>query len=116
MNDKIQVEGRRVLRGIATRVSVVLLLILLAGLSTLAKNGLYFSSANAAHHVSMSTKMNVAHAPAVVVVGQLKPFPRTLQLLPIVQRTRVERFTSVPIPQLGVTLSMQHRSPPLRFI
>jgi hypothetical protein len=99
-------------RDIWLRVAVVMLLVAVAGLSTLAKNIQYFPKTNPTHYVSSSTKMKVVHAPVVLdrdrqlPVSKISVPPRTVW--PI----REDRLEAVLIPAVGVTVSMQHRSPP----
>lgn len=92
-------------------IAVVILLFAVTALSVLAKDGLYFSRTSIARHTSDSTKMVPSHASAVFlcesqVVGNGHPLPpvrETLLILPAIP----------PAEQIGVVVSMQHRSPPL---
>lgn len=91
-------------------IEVVILLFAVTALSVLAKDGLYFSRASTARHTSDSTKMVPSHASAVFlceteVVAKdrpLRPVRQTLPILPAI----------APADQIGVVVSMQHRSPP----
>ena len=114
VNNRAQTGHHETPQRIWIRVSVVFLLILVAGLATLAKNGQYFPKTTPAHCISMSTKMNVAHAPAIVAGDRVEQFAKLSQPqpLPLIRRTRLERLTTVLMPQIGVTVSRQHRSPP----
>src|SRR5215469_6841996 len=97
----------------ACKAVVLLLLFTVAGLATFAKNGQYYPKSNPAQHVSVSIKMNVAHSPAHVAEEPLEPVARFLIPQPPLHSPRVqveEIPTALPI---GVTVSMQHRSPPL---
>lgn len=90
---------------------VIVLLFSVAALSTLAKDGLYFPRTSIARHTSDSTKMMPRHASAVFLCEReavakshpLRPVPQTLPLLPAI----------APTNQIGIVVSMQHRSPPL---
>lgn len=96
-----------------SRLAIVLLLIGLAGLATAAKNGQYYPTSNPARLVSISTKMNVTHAPVLPSCGVLRtvtrlvvPKPRTILL----RRTESE---PLPAESVGLATSLQFRSPPV---
>jgi len=93
------------------RAAVVILLVTVAGLSTLAKNSQYFPKTNPAQHLSISTKMNVAHAPAVLPGDRLQV--ARISPPPSIQASRLEQFETAPIGQIGIAVSKQHRSPPV---
>ena len=91
-------------------IAVIILLFSVSALSVLAKDGLYFSQTSIARHTSDSTKMVPTQASAVFlcekqVVAQSRPLPPVRQTLPILPAT-------APTNQIGVVVSMQHRSPP----
>ena len=94
---------------------VLLLLFTVAGLATFAKNGQYYPKSNPAQHVSVSIKMNVALSPAHAAEKPLQPVARFLIPQPPLHspRVQVEEFPTAP--PIGVTVSRQHRSPPLAF-
>jgi hypothetical protein len=97
--------------GVYLRVSaVIILLFAVTALSVLAKDGLYFSRTSVARRTSNSTKMVPSHASAVFlcerqVVAKSHPLRSVRQTLPILPAT-------APANQIGVVVSMQHRSPP----
>jgi hypothetical protein len=91
---------------------VLLLLVAVAALSTLAKDGQYFASTNPVRHASLSTKMKVAHAPVVISGDELQPIARVVPPLPAARVTRLEQFEVAPVQRISVAVSMQHRSPP----
>ena len=96
-----------------TRTSIFLLLFTVAGLSTLAKNGQYFPQTNPARHVSISTKMNVAHSPVIFTADQLQTAAKVSPRQRPIQFARVEKLPDPPIRHIGLTVSMQFRSPPV---
>jgi hypothetical protein len=94
------------------KIAVLLLLFGIAGLATLAKDGQYYPTANPARQVSLSTKMNDSHVPVAVnrvpsdtVARMTPPKPR-----PVI-RTRREP-EPLPVQSVGITVTLQHRSPP----
>jgi hypothetical protein len=89
-----------------------MLLIAVAGLSTLAKDCQYFPKTNPTRYVSSSTKMKLAHAPVVLDGDQQLHVSRIAVPSPRVWPICEDRFEAILIPAVGVTLSMQHRSPP----
>jgi hypothetical protein len=99
--------------GIWVKAAVVMLLFFVAGLATLAKNGQYFSKSSPARHVSISTKMDVGHAPAVLPGEVLQPVARFFPPQPPIRASRVVDLPTVPIRQIDIALSMQHRAPPI---
>lgn len=100
--------------GMFARVSLIsLLLVAVVGLSTLAKDGQYFPRTNPANHVSLSIKMNVAHAPILISMDRQQPIAAVAPPPPVARVTRLEQFEATPVRKISVTVSMQHRSPPL---
>jgi hypothetical protein len=76
----------------------------------MAKDGLYFSRTSIARHTSDSTKMVPTYAAAPFlcegqVVAKGLPLPPVRETLPI-------PAAIPPADQIGVVVSMQHRSPP----
>lgn len=99
---------------VLARVAVILLLLVsVAALSTLAKNGQYLPRTNPARHASLSTKMKVAQAPAIFAGDALRLVARIAPPPPAFQVTRLEQFEITPIRSISVAVSMQPRSPPL---
>jgi hypothetical protein len=94
------------------KLAIILLLVGLGGLATLAKDGQYYPPTTAVRHVSLSTKMNVTHASVVFDRGALDNFAPlvTPKARPAVGK-RIEP-QPLPIASVGVTVSVQHRSPP----
>lgn len=95
---------------------VICLLLMVAGLSTLAKNGQYYPEPHPAYHVSLSAKMDVAHCHVHVAGDELDqiilfPLPQ-----PAALSVRLHRIEVPPEVQIDVTISMQHRSPPIPLI
>jgi len=98
-------------RRICSRTLIVLLLVSVAGLSTFAKDSLYQFHSSSARYVSISNKMQLAHAP-VVEHGAAMPVLLTLPAMPESPRPCRESRYHFFVPSVGVTLSLQHRSPP----
>lgn len=92
--------------------AIVMLVVAVAGLSTLAKKAQYFSRTNPIRNISISTKMEVTRA-AIVLAGEpLQPVAHIVQPQPPIQATGVEVVAIAPTPRIAVAVSMQHRSPP----
>jgi hypothetical protein len=93
--------------------TVLLLLFAVTGLSTLAKNSPYFPNSHPAHYVNISSKMRGAPAPVVLeraplcAIAKVVPPPQ-----PFSRRNHGVEEISLPSPSIGVTVSIQHRSPP----
>lgn len=92
---------------------ILLLLVAITGLSTLAKDAQYFPSTNPVRHASLSTKMRVAPARVVISGDELQPVARVVPPLPVARVTHLEQFETILVQQVSITVSMQHRSPPL---
>jgi len=96
------------------RGAILLLLLALAGLSTLAKNGQYFSRATSARHISLSAKMNLANAVPIISRAPLQPVVKFVPSQPVVRASRAaERMSTPATERVCLAVSMQHRSPPL---
>lgn len=94
------------------KTAIVVLLFSVAGLATLAKNGQYYPQSNPVHQVSVTIKMNLAHSPVHITGCELQ---RAATIVPTRLPMQVLRVASVPAPlvlRIGLTVSMQHRSPP----
>ena len=100
-------------RRICLKVGVVMLLLAIAGFSTLAKNSQYLSRSNPAHYINISSKMKVSHSPVVIDRTPLRPIARFIPPQPEMRIARVVEEEIPALPSIGVTISLQHRSPPL---
>ena len=100
-------------RRLGLKVGVLLLLVAIAGFSTLAKNSQYLSKSNPAHYINISSKMKITASPAVVDHVPLRHDARFVAPQPQVRLHRVEREEFPPLPSIAVTVSLQHRSPPV---
>jgi hypothetical protein len=94
------------------RLTVILLLFTVAGLFTLAKTGQYYPTSNPAQHISVSIKMNVVHSSLEAAEEPLQPVIRFLLSQPPVGPRLIQSDEPSPVVPVGVTVSMQHRSPP----
>jgi len=97
---------------ICNRLAILLLLVGLAGLSAAAKDGQYHRASSIEHQSSLATKMNVPPTPVILGSAELKKVARILATKP--PKTFRVRFKPEPAPteSVGVTVAMQHRSPP----
>src|SRR5271155_522856 len=99
------------LRASLVRVAVVLLLFLVAGLATLAKNVQYLPKADSAHYINCATKMKAAQAAHEVDRKPLYPVARVIPAPPVYRPARQDEPEVPPIQLIGLTVSLQHRSP-----
>jgi hypothetical protein len=99
-------------RAVIKRFTVVLLLFTVAGLFSMAKTGQYYPKSNPAQHVSVSIKMNVVHSSLEAAEEPLQVVTRFLPPQLPVRRQQVQPDESPRVVPIGVTVSMQHRSPP----
>lgn len=91
--------------------AIVMLIFAVAGLSVTATHGRYLPDSDPAHFLPSATKMNVA--PPVVLAP---PPVCTLAKIPLVQilfwTLPLDEFEKLDLRQIGLTVSLQHRSPP----
>lgn len=101
---------------ICNRLAVLLLLVGLAGLAATAKDGQYHRASSIEHQSSLAAKMNVPPAPVIVRPLKLQKATRLIASKP--RPTFRARFKPEPLPteSVGVTVAMQHRSPPETFL
>ena len=104
---------RRLLESSLQIAAVVLLLFAVTALSTLAKNSQYFSRSNPAHYINIASKMTQSDLPAVVDRTPLRPVARFIPPRPETRITQVVRAEIPALPSISVTVSLQHRSPPI---
>jgi hypothetical protein len=102
-------------RRFCLRVGVLLLLVAIAGFATLAKNSQYYSKSNPAHYINISSKMKATASPAVIDRTPLRHVVRFVAPRPQTRIDRVVREDLPPLPSIAVSVSLQHRSPPLFF-
>ena len=101
-------DGKQML----AKAAVLLLLFAVTGLSILSMHTRYLPKSNPIRFISKAAKMNVAHHSAVPAAG---PLYRAAELAPpqpefrTVLAVQPERFH---LRQIGLILSLQHRSPP----
>lgn len=99
---------------ILVRTTLFLLLIAVAGLSTLAKQGKYLPKFNPLRHYLKATKMELAHHPVDFIPAPAQPASRVVPPKPEFSATLSVRpgLTFRPI---DLTISFQHRAPPSWF-
>jgi|SRR5580658_9646308 hypothetical protein len=97
-------------------ISIVVLLFAVAGLTTVAKTGQYFPKSNPTHYVNIATKMKAAPSCVVVRRDRLSPIAKVLPPKSEGAYIKaVKEEADLPFPSVGVTISIQHRSPPFSF-
>ena len=99
-------------RKFCNRLAILLLLLGLTGLSATAKDGQYHRASNLEHESSLATKMNVPPTPVILSSAEAKDVARII--VATSRKTFRARFKPEPLPteSVGVTVAMQHRSPP----
>jgi hypothetical protein len=99
-------------RVICNRLAVLLLLVGLAGLAATAKDGQYHRFSSPERQSSLATKMNVPPVPVILGSAELQKVARLIASKP--RPTFRARFKpeALPTESVGVTVAMQHRSPP----
>jgi hypothetical protein len=90
---------------------LILLLFTVPGLSTLAKDSWYLPASNPVHYLNIANKMHMPHCPVIVHQALLQTVAKIIPLQPVARSTRVDE-PDAPKSSIGLTLSLQHRSPP----
>lgn len=116
MSGKRQSENRSLdealLRKSLIRIAAVVLLFLVAGLATLAKNVQYLPNSDSAHYINCATKMKAAQPAIEADPKPLRPVARVIPARPTFRPSRLDEPKTPPIAVIGLTVSLQHRSPP----
>lgn len=94
---------------------LALLLFAVPALSTLAKNSWYLPQSNPVHYLNIASKMQVPHVPVVLEKAPLRPIAMIIPPPEVIGSTR-EPDREPPKPSIGVTVALQHRSPPSLFL
>ena len=94
------------------RFSILFLLIAVAGLSTLAKNSLYYPQSSSVRYVSIASKMNVVHAPTTIDQTPLESAVRVAAPRPVIPAVHRDQPEVPSVPRIALAVCLQHRSPP----
>jgi hypothetical protein len=94
---------------------LALLLFAVPALSTLAKNSWYLPQSNPVHYLNIASKMQVPHVPVVLEKAPLRLIAMLIPAPEVIRSTR-EPDPEPPRPSIGVTVALQHRSPPSLFL
>lgn len=97
---------------ILARAAILLLLIAVAALATLARHSEYLPKSNPTHFFSNTAKMNVAHLPTLFLQAPTYPVAKVAPPEPAFSILRSISSEEIDLPQIGLTVSLQHRSPP----
>jgi hypothetical protein len=106
----LQLRNRR--DQLLTKLTVMVLLISVAGLATGAKNSLYYPQNNSVHYLSIGSKAKVAASPAQIDRNPLHPVAKLTPPRPATRLAPENKTEAPPIQRLCVTVALQHRSPP----
>ena len=98
-------------RRILTLGAITLLIFAVAGLSVTASHARYLSQSDPAHIITSIAKMNVAPPvtfapPPAYTLAKIPPVQPNFWVLPLDELEKLE------LRQIGLTVSLQHRSPP----
>jgi hypothetical protein len=99
-------------KGILAKAAILLLLVAVAGLSTLAKHSQYLPKSNPTHFFSNAAKMDVAHLPVIFLPAPAYPVAKIAPPEPAFRMLLQIFPEKIELPQIGLTVSLQHRSPP----
>jgi hypothetical protein len=103
---------RRCLAPFVKGALLALLLFAVPALSTLAKNSWYLPQSNPVHYLNIASKMQVPHVPVVLEKAPLRAIAMLIPAPEELIRSTHEPDWQPPKPSIGVTVSLQHRSPP----
>jgi hypothetical protein len=97
------------------RIGIVLLLLAVPALSTLAKESWYLPQADTAHYLNGAIKMKVS--PTKLAVNREPLLLMAEVVPPLPQTSSIRRAQPKPSgPDIGIIISLRHRSPPLAFL
>src|SRR5690348_1421021 len=99
---------------ILIKTTVLLLLVGVAGLSTLAKQGNYLPKGNPLRHYSKATKMERVHHPVDFIPVPAQPPSRILPPQPEFSATPLLR-SGLTFRPTGLSISFENRAPPSSF-
>jgi hypothetical protein len=88
-----------------------LLLFAVPTLTTLAKNSWYLPQSNPVHYLNIASKMRVPQVAVVLNKAPLQPIAMLIPAPEVIRSTQ-EPDWQPPKPSIGVTVALQHRSPP----
>jgi hypothetical protein len=77
----------------------------------LAKNSWYLPQSNPVHYLNIASKMRVPQVSVVLNKAPLRPIAMLIPAPEIIRSTH-EPDLEPPKPSIGVTVTLQHRSPP----
>ena len=94
------------------KLTVLILLVSVAGLATGAKNSLYYPRNISVHYLSIASKAKVAASATQIDRNPLHPVGKLVPLRPLTRIAPENKTEAPPIQRLCVTVALQHRSPP----
>ncbi len=103
-------------RSIILNVTILLLLFLVASLSTLAKNSQYLPKSNPARFVNIATKMKLAQSPVLFSWMPLHPVARAIPPRPTTRPSDLIELENPSIQSMVFTFLLQYRSPPVSIL
>lgn len=103
-------------RRIILNVTILLLLFLVASLSTLAKNSQYLPKSNPARFVNIASKMKLAQSPVAFDWTPLHPIARAVPPRPTNRPSDRVELENPSIQSMVFTFLLQYRSPPVSIL
>jgi len=101
---------------VLAKTAILLLLVAVAGLSALARHSQYLPKSNPTHYFSSITKMEVDQLPLVFFPAPMFAVAMVVPDEPAFQRSPRAASQRIDIPQIGLVVSLQHRSPPFPLV
>lgn len=95
------------------RLAVLMLACSLVVLGIAAKQSRFLPKSNPAHFLSKAAKMDVGYSPVASIPLATRATPDFLPAPAETCATAITRPEGIVTPQIGLTLCLQHRSPPL---
>jgi hypothetical protein len=94
------------------RAAGLALLFTVIGLSTFAKNSQYLPKSDPVHYTNIASKMKVAQSPAILDQEPLHIVANLVPPQPDIQTKNPVEDEVLALPSIGITASIQYRSPP----
>src|SRR5215470_12243539 len=99
-------------RLVITRLLILLLVLGVAGLATVAKDGQYYPTTNPARQVALSTKLNLGHAPVTFTCDPVEGVTRLVAPKPCTIFHRRTEVHPLPIQPVWLHETLRLRAPP----
>jgi hypothetical protein len=100
------------LKRLLAKSAIVLLLIAVAGLSVAARYSPYVHKSSLLRFCASVTRVEADHLPVLLIPARVPLTTTIVTPEPEFRCSLLSTYRKIDLPQIGLTLSLQHRSPP----